>query len=497
MKSSSFHFTNKSSSTYNKEQPIIIQHNLDLSEYDKLIYETKQNIKRIKQDLQNETKYNNIKHNDSNIFNAINTSHYSIQNNNLFDTPNTTDIQSENIFKQRSKRNSAREPIYITNANNTNITNNSVNSHFKSITLTEPNEFLNNRVNNKNTRTAKSTRKVCDEDQYKKVISKLTSENKELKTRLIYSLNQLQDIISVINEIKSQKTNIELSLQNIQNEYKNDYVKISNEIAQIENDSTLNEEYIKLKSENESMKLELNKTIKENLQIKYTLFKSNITTAELSQTNNDSTYQLNNLKKTNEALIAKNISLENDLTETKENFIQLNALYNDVISENENALNKITLLVNEINKLKVDMDKLTQEHNNSNDIELLRKEMEIINNKNELLNEENKTLNNNVQEMIKNNSELNNAIEMLTNQVNELKKVNYEIGEQNEMLLRQIELIKQQQLLQQQELPLSGNNNHQNVEQVYRGGNFSFNNNITGIITNGIIEGVDNQKDVE
>ena len=464
MKNSSFHFTNKSSTTYNKDQPIIIQHNLNLSEYDKLIFETKQNIQRIKQDLQNEPKYNNLKHNDSNIFNAINTSHYNIQNNNLFDTPNTTDIQSDNLFKQRSKRNLELEPTYITNANNMNITNNSVNSHLKSLTLTEPNEFINNRINNKNTRSSKSSRKVFDDDKYRRIISKLTTENKELKTRLIYSLNQLQDIISVINEIKSQKTNIELSLQNIQNEYKNYHIKISNEIAQIENDSTLNEEYIKLKNENESLKLELNKTIKENLQIKYTLFKSNITTAELSQTNNDSTYELNNLKKTNETLIAKNISLENDLTETKDNFMQLNALYNDVFSENENALNKITLLVNEINKLKIDMDKFTQEHNNNNDIEVLRKEIEIINNNNELLSEENKTLNNNVQEMIKNNGELNNAIEMLTNQVNELKKVNYEIGEQNEMLLRQIELIKQQQLLQQQKLPLLGNNNHQNVE---------------------------------
>ena len=371
MKNSSFHVTNKSSSTYNKDQPIVIQHNLDLSEYDKLIYETKQNIQRIKQDLKNETKYNNIKHNDSNILNAINTSHYSTQNNNLFDTPNTTDIQSDNIFRQRSKRNSVREPIYITNSSNTNITDNSVNSHLKSMTFTEPTEFISNRMNNKNSRTAKSTRKVCDnDDKYRKVISKLTNENKELKTRLIYSLNQLQDIIGVLHEIKSQKSNIELSLQNIQNEYKNDYIKISNEIAQIENDSTLNEEYIQLKKENESIKLELNKTIKENLQIKYTLFKSNITTAELSQTNNDSIYQLNNLKKTNEALVAKNISLENDLTETKENFMQLNVLYDNVISENENALNKITFLVNEINKLKIDMDKLTKEHN-SNDIERL------------------------------------------------------------------------------------------------------------------------------
>ena len=485
MNNNSFNFINKSQSAYKREEPIIIQHNIDLSEYDKLIYETKQNIKRVKNDLKNEKKYEDIQHNnDNNVFNAINISHYTTthggyNSNNIFDTPNKTPIHQEKLFQynshtqNRSKRNSDREALYINNNNNND--NSSVNSYMKSVALTEPNEAINTRGNN-NIRIAKSTKKVSDNEiKLRKVIDKLTNENKELKTRLCYTLNQINEIVNMLNEIKSQKNELELSLQQIQSEYKNNYINIITQLEQIETNENINEDYLKLKSENESMKLELNKIIKENIQIKYTLFKSNINYSneqQQSQINNDSSFHLNNLKKTNESLIAKNNSLEQDLTETKENFMQLNMLYNDVISENENALNKITLLVNEINKLKNGMNKLLQERDDSENGKY-RKENEMLSIQNERLNEENINLNENIMEMIKTNNELNKVIEMLQQQGNELNKKNCEIEKQNEFLVKQIEMFKQQQHHTQQQNTLVGN---QNVQHEF-GVNISFDNN--------------------
>jgi chromosome segregation ATPase len=209
---------------------------------------------------------------------------------------------------------------------------------------------------------------------------------------------------------------------------------------------------MKLQHENETLKRELNTITNENMQMKYALYNSNSNNINEVNNNND----LHNLKKTNETLLAKNASLENDLNETKDNYMQLNTLYNEVLSENENALNKVTYLFEEINNMKIEMDKLSQGYNtnsNSNNTnERLCLEMQNITQRNEQLIEENKYLNNTVKEMISNNNELNKAIEQLTTRIHEVNGVNMELTTQNEMLHKQIELLQQQQQLQQHEI---------------------------------------------
>ena len=372
-------------------------HNFDLSSYDTLIRETKQNIKRLKQELQSEQNT------------LLNSTHPHITSpTTIFDLPPST-------------------------------------THTKSITLTEPNEHITTR----------------------KQLQSLTSENTELKLKLSTSLQQLQEVLTIVHEIKTQKNQIEYALHTLHSEYKNNYMKIKTTIEQLETQCTMNDAYMKLQHENETLKRELNTIMNENMQMKYALYNSNSNNInEVSQYNNnnnnlnDGSYTLHNLKKTNETLLAKNVSLENDLNETKDNYMQLNTLYNEVLSENENALNKVTYLFEEINNMKIEMDKLSQGYNadsnccNDNNMnnERLCVEMQNISERNGELIEENKYLNNTVKEMISNNNELNKAIEQLTTRLHEVNVANTELATQNEMLHKQIELLQQQQQLQQHEI---------------------------------------------
>ena len=362
-------------------------HNFDLSSYDSLINETKQNIQRLKQELQSEQNT------------LLNSTHPHITSpTTIFDLPPSTTI--------------------------------------KSITLTEPNEHITTR----------------------KQLQSLTSENTELKLKLSTSLQQLQDVLTIVQELKTQKNQIEYALHTLHSEYKNDYMKIKTTIEQLEPQCTMNDAYMKLQHENETLKHELNTIMNEHMQMKYALYNSNsnININNINEINNNNNNDLHNLKKTNETLLAKNASLENDLNETKDNYMQLNTLYNEVLSENENALNKVTYLFEEINNMKIEMDKLSQRYNtdsNSNNTnERLCLEMQNITERNGQLIEENKYLNNTVKEMISNNNELNKAIEQLTTRLHEVNIANTELATQNEMLHKQIELLQQQQQLQQHEI---------------------------------------------
>lgn len=368
-------------------------HNFDLSSYDSLINETKQNIQRLKQELQSEQNT------------LLNSTHPHITfPTTIFDLPPST----------------------------------TTNTHTKSITLTEPNEHITTR----------------------KQFQSLTSENTELKLKLSTSLQQLQDVLTIVQELKTQKNQIEYALHTLHSEYKNDYMKIKTTIEQLEPQCTMNDAYMKLQHENETLKHELKTIMNEHMQMKYALYNSNSNNNNINEINNNNNNDLHNLKKTNETLLAKNASLENDLNETKDNYMQLNTLYNEVLSENENALNKVTYLFEEINNMKIEMDKLSQRYNtdsnsnsNSNNTnERLCLEMQNITERNEQLIEENKYLNNTVKEMISNNNELNKAIEQLTTRLHEVNIANTELATQNEMLHKQIELLQQQQQLQQHEI---------------------------------------------
>ena len=365
-------------------------HNFDLSSYDSLIRETKQNIERLKQELQAEQ-------------GNVNTSYH-------------TALENSNV--------------------NANV-------NVKSLTLTEPNEHISTR-----------TRPIIN-DQHEVLndaIRSLTAENKELKTKLSTSLQQLQEVLALVQELKHQKNKLEHALHTMHSEYKADYNEVKSAVEQIERELTMNEAYVQLQRENESMKCELNEVVNENLQMKHALYASTSNSANMNELpqydsgNNvdDNSYALHHLRKANETLLAKNVSLENDLNETKDNYMRLNTLYNEVLSENENALSKVTFLFEEINNMKVEMDKLSQQGCNSSD--RLCSEMQSLSERNKELNEENKYLHNTVKEMISNNGELSKAIQQLTTQLQQVKAANAELATQNEMLHRQVELLQQQQL---------------------------------------------------
>ena len=166
-------------------------HNFDLSSYDNLIRETKQNIHRLKQELQSEQNT------------LLNSTHPHITSlTTIFDLPPST----------------------------------TTNAHTKSITLTEPNEHITTR----------------------KQFQSLTSENTELKLKLSTSLQQLQEVLTIVHEIKTQKNQIEYALHTLHSEYKNDYMKIKATIEQLETQCTMNDAYMKLQHENETLKRELN-----------------------------------------------------------------------------------------------------------------------------------------------------------------------------------------------------------------------------------------------
>ena len=99
-------------------------------------------------------------------------------------------------------------------------------------------------------------------------------EKEKILKRLNQTLSQNSDIFEILKDIKQQKNFIEKSMTDLKEEYQSQFEKISRDLEDFENKEK------KKKEENDVMKSEVDKMMKENLKIKYDLHVYKIKTGD-------------------------------------------------------------------------------------------------------------------------------------------------------------------------------------------------------------------------
>lgn len=405
---------------------------INLSIYDRLISQTREHLRKYRCDVSLRSPQRIIaKTSTSPIINR-NQSHKIIvqspktNNNRLLLSPSPlissqlTNTSSASIHTH----NNPQSPIKVLKTHETNDKNHQHN-YYKSLYESVKHDYKKTKrelINVKGNLNELSKKHGINEQ----LIQKTNNENEKILKRVSIMVGQTKEICMLFDEIKNYKNEIDKAHQLIVDEYKESYNQIEREIKTFEN--IMKNKDDALRKENETIKSELNKNIKENLRIKFELHNSKIKNTKLAQDNNDISEQYNDL---NERYDNLSVQMEGILKTNKELLHKLD----DMNKQNESLTNinsiqqnKIDKLVNEINTYKDKIDSLTESEYNLNEMIAINKTLEkdLIENKSNF--EQLNVLYNQLMEQNEHNSQL------IGNLLNENKKLKKDIEHSNESI---------------------------------------------------------------
>ena len=333
----------KTSRQINTNEIITVSNKLiDLTSYDDLIMKTKQYLSKYKKDIKESQL--------TKSFTGCN-SRNSTKTQNKTKTDRGVSVDNILITFSKEEEDSKRSPFQSTNYIEYINKVDKKENYYKTLYEAMKGDLVS--VKEKMKTVQKENDKLKESIIMKdNSIKEAMIEKEKILKRLNQTLSQNSDIFEILKDIKQQKNFIEKSMTDLKEEYQSQFEKISRDLEDFENKEK------KKKEENDVMKSEVDKMMKENLKIKYDLHVYKIKTGDAENEKKqlegkvkELNKEIDNLKKVNEDINKKLKALVTDNVHNKRKSEQINQDFIAVSNEKELYKKQIDSLNEKIKEL--------------------------------------------------------------------------------------------------------------------------------------------------